>query len=384
MSLRAAAHVLFRHKRKIALVMAVALAVGAALAWAVPPRYRAEATLMADARGGGGGAALAALLESADLHAAVLSGLGDRLYPGLPAARRRAAFAAALAVAPGREGLVRVRFDGSDPVLAARALEALLAGVEARNRAVFGGDGRDVDPGAERAALTARRARLDGDRVAAEAEAAAGAATVAVLRRRLEETPATIAVSRESERSRVVEEARAKLFELETREQELLGKYTEQSTFVTRVRAERRKVETLLSDLMATSDTRTTQGANPVRQSLETELFRAEAAAAKASGHARALAGQVAAIDARLSGLAGRGGRAAAVDGIGVVQTAFAPARPVGPPPAVVLALALAAGLVAALVVALLAQRLSTRFATPAEVEHGLGLPVLTTIPRES
>ena len=196
--------------------------------------------------------------------------------------------------------------------------------------------------------------------------------------------PATIALSRESGRSRVVEEARAKLFELETREQELLGKFTEESVFVTRVRAERRKVESLLSELVAAGDARVVEGANPVRQEMEAELVRTEAAAATAAGRAQALAAELAEIDARLHGKSGAEGRMVPMTGFGIVQAAFAPPRPLGPPPAAMLALALGGGLVVALAVVLLAQRLSARFATPVEVERGLGLPVLTTIPRES
>jgi hypothetical protein len=207
---------------------------------------------------------------------------------------------------------------------------------------------------------------------------------LAVLRKRLAATPAVIDLESATAGTRVVEEARAKLFELETREQELLGKYREESAFVTRVRDERRKVEGLLRELRADSDTRVTQGVNPVRQTLETDAFRAEAEMARASGRAQALAERIAEIDARLEALAGMGGRLAAVDGIGVVQTAFAPSRPVGPSRPAIIALSLGLGLVAALAVALLAHRFSTRFATPSEVERRLGLTVLTTIPRES
>lgn len=386
MSARGIAHVLFRQKRKIALVMLAALAFGIAVAQSRPPAFRAQATLMAGSDRPDAARALAALFESADLHHAILARLGERLYPTLAPPARPAAFAAALAVTPDSgASLVRVGFQGRDPKLAAEALSALMAGVEASNRAVFQPEGQPApETGLDRAALVDRRARVETDRIAAEAEAAAQADTLVVLKQRLAATPATIAVSAESERTRVVEEARAKLFELETREQELLGKYQDESAFVRRVRAERKKVEALLGDLMSTSDTRVTQGANPVHQALETEVFRVEAAAAKAASRARALAAQRTEIDAKLQKSAGRGGRAAAVEGIGVVQAAFAPPSPVGPGPVAIVGLALVIGLVAALIVAVLAQRFSTRFATPVEVERRLGLPVLTTIPRES
>ncbi|HSV28759.1 MAG TPA: hypothetical protein VLL76_04345, partial [Candidatus Omnitrophota bacterium] len=201
------------------------------------------------------------------------------------------------------------------------------------------------------------------------------------------------------ERTRVVDEARAKLFELQTKEQELLGKYHEGSVFVQRVQGERRKVQSLLDQMLTTSDTRVTQGTNQVHQEIEKELFRAEAGLTTARSRSKTLARQLADIDRRLETINGAerleaAARAAetalgdhkgsAVDAIGVVQAAAAGSRPVGPGRAGIVAIAAAIGAVLAVALAALAQRLSSRFSTPADVERRLGLPVLTTIPRES
>ncbi|MCR6632697.1 MAG: hypothetical protein NVV74_23125 [Magnetospirillum sp.] len=75
---------------------------------------------------------------------------------------------------------------------------------------------------------------------------------------------------------------------------------------------------------------------------------------------------------------------AAAIDGIGIVQSATAGSRPVGPTPAQIVGGAGALGAVLALLLALAAQRWSSRLSSPADVERRLGLPVLTSIPRES
>lgn len=376
MTARTVAHILFRHARIVAACLALALAAGTAAALLHEPRFRAEAVLAA---GGGDTDALVALLQSRDLHESVLADLGGSLYPALPEDERTARFAADLtAQAAGASPVVRLAFEGSNPAMATGALAALVEAVTE-----MGGAGV-ADPAAERAALRERRAGLRAQSVAAEAEAQASEATLAVLKARLAETPRTIEIASESERSAVVEEARAKLFELETREQELLGQYQEDSVFVRRVRAEMDNARRLLDRLLATSDTKVTRGANQVHQHLEGEVVRTEARWTAARTRADALARQIGEIDLSLAALDGLPSGRASMDGVGVLQSAAARARAVGPGPAAIMGIAALAGLVLAIVAAGLAQRLSNRFATPADIERRLGLKVLTSIPRES
>ncbi|HSV29556.1 MAG TPA: hypothetical protein VLL76_08350, partial [Candidatus Omnitrophota bacterium] len=225
MSLRSIAHALFRHRRAMLAVMLVALTLGGFAAALHQPAWRAEATLLAESRRLDAARSLAALFESRDLHASVLRRLGDALYPALPEADRPAAFAGDLMVEPADgTALVRVAFDGPDPELAAQALAGLMDGVRARNASVFSvasGEAavRDAkaaqdslaafrkrnnlfDPAAERDALLRRRAELEGQAVAAESEAAALADKLALLKTRLQTTPATISLQTESERTR--------------------------------------------------------------------------------------------------------------------------------------------------------------------------------------
>lgn len=424
MNARAVARVLFRHQRKMLACLAAALALGGLAAGLYEPRYRAEATLLA---GGGDSHALAALFESRDLHARVLAELGERLYPDLPADRRDGAFARDLRVQPASGApLVRLALDGPDPADTAHALAVLMAAVRDRNEQVFavaGEGGEDLaeqardelaalrkrlgvfDLASERESLLARRARIEAQAEGTEAEAQSLGDTASLLKARLAVTPRTIELTSESERSRVVEEARAKLFELETSEQELLGKYQEGSVFVQRVRAETRNARQLLDRLMDTSDTKVTKGANQVYQHLETELVRTEAQWASAQSRLKTLTRQLTEIDTKLVALdrnarqmaelerrsgeadrkaAGRDAGRSAVDGIGIVQSAAARTQEVGPGPLGIMGLAALAGLLLAVIVAALAQRLSDRFSTPAEIESRLGLKVLSTIPRES
>lgn len=429
MTARVVAQILFRHQRKMLVCLLAALAVGGVAAGMAEPRYRAEATVLA---GSGDAQALASLFESRDLHNRLLDDLGEMLYPALPPESRLEALKADLAVRPASNGspLVRLALDGGDPQDAAKALAVLVAQVREHNEQVFG----MVDPAlaenglieaerartelaamrkrlsvfdvaAERENLLARRGQIQAQAAAAEAEVQTLGDAMTMLKTRLASTPPTIELSSESERSRVVEEARAKLFELETREQELLGKYQETSVFVQRLRDQTTNARALLAQLMETSDTKVTKGANRVHQQLETDLVRTEAQWATAKSRMAALARQLEDVDSRLVLLAEnaremaelerrsaeadrmlagpRQGRSA-IDGIGIVQSAAARTQAIGPGKLGIIGLSALAGLVLALIAASVAQRLSDRFTTPAEIERRLGLKVLTSIPRES
>lgn len=418
MSARAIAHALFRRRRLLAAVWLASVAAGAGYVLIVPAQWRAEATLMVE---DSGAQALAALLESRDVQAPVIARHGERLYPRLPAADRPAAFARDLAVAPDA-ALVRLRLDSGDPAAAAEALTALIAAMRDGNQTVFTvePDGEAViaarealaafrqrhgllDAASDRESLARRRAALDGEIAAAEAEATMAADRLAALKARLAATPETVSLATENERPKAAEEARTKLFELQSREAELLNRYQESSVFVQNLRAEKRKIEALVAELQAAVPSRVTNGRNPIHQEVEKDIFRTEAAMSAAKAKAKSGQRQAADLDRRILALDGSArqlaqlegavtgaearlgrGHGPAVDGIGILQQAAAESRPLGPGPHRILALAAAAGFALALLAVLLAQRLSDRFATPADVERRLGLPVLTTIPRES
>lgn len=427
MSARAVAHTLFRHQRKMLATLLLCLAGGGGAIALTPVQWRAEATLLVEASRPDGAGALAAMLDSRDLHGQVLSRFGDRLYPALPPSQRGDAFRHDLRIRPA-EGLVRLSLDGADPALATDALGALLDRLAEKNRAVFAPQDADgelarqavqareklaafrkrtgINEGSgDKAALMRRRGELDMETTAAEAEASALTDRLAVLKARLAATPPTIELTNESERTEVAENARAKLFELQTREAELLGKYQDSSITVQNLRAEKRKVEELLGKLETTTQNRVTSGTNPVYQEVEKDAFRTEAALSAAKARLKSNQRQLADLDRRLEALAGsertlveleqaaaaadaqmtrRNGSGAAIEGIGIVSSATAGSRPVGPPSWAVMAASGGIGVLLALLMAAVAEKFSTRIVTPADVERRLGLPVLTTIPRES
>lgn len=428
MSARGLATFLFRHQRKLLATTALSLAMGGTWVHERPVLWRAEATLLVEAGRADGARALAAMLESGDLHAQVLDLWGDRLYPALPADVRAESFARDLEVIPADgAGLVRLGLRGTDGAQATGALTTLLDRLAEKNRTVFAVapdpalaaqavQARDTlaafrkraglgEGAIDKAALLKRRAELEGEQAAAEAEATALTDRLAVMKARLATTPATIEISAESERSKVAEDARAKLFELQTREAELLGKYQDGSVFIQNLRAEKRKVEELLGKLDTATPNRVVNGANPLHQELEKDSVRAEAALSAARARAKTAGRQLGDLDRRLELLSGaeRGLAeleraaalaearlgpanvpAAAIDGIGIVQSAKAGSRPIGPSPAQVLALAGGFGALAGLLLAALAQIFSSRLSSAADIERRLGLPVLTSIPRES
>lgn len=411
MSARGVASFLYRHRAKLLTSVALSLAVGGGVVQATPERWRAEATVMVEAGRTDGARALAALLESRDLHAQVLSQWGARLYPAAPPAARPELFVRDLAIAPADgAGVVRLALQAGNGDDAAAALTALLDRLAEKNRTVFAAK---TDPAAAAQAAQAReavtllrkRGELDGEAQAAEAEAGVLASRLGALKDRLAATPATIEISAESERSKVAEDARAKLFELQAREAELLGKYQDGSVFIQNLRNEKRKVEEMLGKLDTATQNRVVSGSNPVHQELEKESVRAEASLSAAKARAKNAQRQMAELDRRLDQLAvadrsaaglerlaalaeARPGPArisgAAIDGIGIIQAAGAGRRPVGPTPAQTLGLAGALGTLLGLGWAALAQAFSSRLSSPADVERRLGLPVLTSIPRES
>jgi hypothetical protein len=369
MSARAVAHVLFRHHRPLLAVFLLCLALGGGAALR-PPSWSAEAVVRAEAVHAEG----VAVGELAD----------GRLRLSVVRPDGPAALAALVAVL---EALQAPAAD--DPATAALARQ-----VDEARRKVEDWRRRNGTP--DVAATLRRRAEMEGEATAAEAEAASLADKLAILKARLATTPATIQLSSDRERSRVIDEAKAKLFEMQTREQELLGKYQSTSPLVQNLQAERRRVEELLKGLDTPVEARVRNGANEVYQELEKDVFRTEAALTAARGRSKALARQMAELDRRHES-AGGGER---LDHAAVELEARLIARRAARQPATVtvvepprlvpplprwaaLAAGLAAGLMLGPAAAFAADRLSSRFATPADVERRLGLPVLTVLSRE-
>ncbi|WP_142847822.1 hypothetical protein [Telmatospirillum sp. J64-1] len=430
MTARGLAHILFRHKRKAGLVLLTCLMAGVAAVLLWPPSYQARTTVLFSSAEGA--SAQAGLFAGPALQSAALEAVGHQiLYPGLGEGEAREAFAQALQVRP-RGSAVELSFTHGDPELAAQALNALTlmqtqrfearregAGVpqmaarassleqrlhEAQQRlAAWRQEHRIYDLAEQRQSLMREQTQLDTQLAAARVEAGQAQDQVALLRRQIETTPAT--VPQAARGSAVAEDARRKLFELRAEEQKLLGSYTPTSQFVTAVRAQIEQVERVLREEEAAA--RANAAPNPLYQQLRGDLIRAETTLATAERRAREvsarldqLAARIDALSAREAELAalerevqeaeaayeaatGRSARAlAALGEAGMADPALPPSSPIRTP-WVIFALALLGGVVGAVVTAALAELLTPRLATPAAVERRLGLPVLTSIAYE-
>ena len=254
-------------------------------------------------------------------------------------------------VSMGEGGLLHVRLDGADSV---HSLEELMTSAR-QHRA--------------QDSWRNRRAALKAESAAADAEATALAESLGSLEAQRDAIPATIQLSNDTEQSRVVEEARSKLFELQSKESELLAKYQESSPIVQAVQDERHQTEAMIRQFDTPLPARSRSGINPVRQSLELEAMKTRTALASARSKARNLSQRLAELDR------------AGSDDITVIERPHL--HPDGIAPSMIMGVAAVVGLGFASMVAALAERWSARFATPSEVERHLDLPVLTSIPRE-
>lgn len=216
----------------------------------------------------------------------------------------------------------------------------------------------------------------------------------------------------QTERDRIIIEAKSKLLELQLKEQELKMKYTDKNKLLADTRKELEVVSKFMKDQeeIIVGKVKT---ANPVYQSMETDLFRVQADLKSQTARAEALKAQLRQLDreiatldrsqnqiqdlkrqialneknymaymernedARISGAMNR----LKLSNISVIQQAVAPVKPIKPNKSMSLALGMAFGMAAGLLYAYAAERLCQTFTDPKGVEKYLGLPVLVTVP---
>lgn len=214
-----------------------------------------------------------------------------------------------------------------------------------------------------------------------------------------------------TDRERVVVEAKSRLLALQLNEQELLKKYTENNRLVVNARREIQVVKDFLKEQEADINSRIKTG-SPLYQNTEIELLRAETELNAQRGRAATLNQQLAEVDREVRSLDSseksmqqlkrelmlneknyqnyleKAEEARiTVDmnrlkmaNISVIQKAMVPPQALKPKKLQNVAAGIAAGLLAALGCAFLLETKSKTFTTPEQVEHRLGLPVLTAI----
>lgn len=216
----------------------------------------------------------------------------------------------------------------------------------------------------------------------------------------------------QTERDRIIIEAKSKLLELQLKEQELKTKYTDNNKLLADTRRELEIVNKFLKDQeeIIVGKVKT---ANPVYQSMETDLFRAEAEFKSQAAKAEALKAQqnqldeqIAALDmtetqiqelkravtineknylayverhedAQMSDVMNR----LKLSNISVIEEAVAPVKPVKPNRLLNILMGIFAGTAAGLVYAYLQEKLARTFSDAESVEKYLDVPVLVTVP---
>jgi len=216
----------------------------------------------------------------------------------------------------------------------------------------------------------------------------------------------------QTERDKIIVEARAKLLTLQLSEQDLSSKYTDNNRLLVNVRQEMQIIRDFLKEQEEAIGGKV-KTSNPVYQEAEKGAINAEAEVASLRAKAATLQAQIVQLDgeiktldlqekdlqglkrevttndknfrtyqdkmeeARISGEMNRQKLA----NISVIQTAVVPSKPIKPKKALNILLGIILGAVSGLGFAFLSEYTSQRFTSPDSVEQRLGLPVLATVP---
>jgi uncharacterized protein involved in exopolysaccharide biosynthesis len=215
----------------------------------------------------------------------------------------------------------------------------------------------------------------------------------------------------QTERDRIITDAKSRLLELQLKEQELRRKYTDRNKFVVDARRDVDMVSNFLKEQEESIGGRVKTG-NPVYQSVEIDLMRAEAELSSQVARADALKGQLRQIERSVSDLdssesriqnlkrevaineknyktyADRHENAAISDAmnrqklsnIGVIEAAEIPVKPIKPKKKMNVLLGLLFGMISGVAYAFLLENMAQTFSNPESVEKYLGLPVLLTV----
>jgi uncharacterized protein involved in exopolysaccharide biosynthesis len=346
--------VLWSERAGMFLVFAAVFAVGATLALSLPKSYSARSSLLvaetADGPASSRGAVRTELeiLSSIELKRRVLREVGlSTIDPALAAAwarsgsqRRREieigvlrAFASRLEIAPDEaDRVVRLKYRATKPEAASRVLSTFVDQYVAYRREVFGSAPRRpaasagrgdpetayqallkehglVDLEDEKEALSALYdevllSAFDIDRRLEEVRA-----RLAVMSRRLGETPAETGVFRDLNLS-----ASEKLVQLRMDRQDLLAQRSATAEDVAEIDARIANLEALISSGAASGPRELRVGANPVWQTLEMERIRLEAEAAALNARKAEIGRQMREVVERRTQLSGIEGQARELD----------------------------------------------------------------------
>ena len=217
----------------------------------------------------------------------------------------------------------------------------------------------------------------------------------------------------ETERYKIIDDAKAQLLTLQLREQDLLQKYNENTALVINVRKEIKIVHDFIKKQEEDLKGKVRTGQNTVYQDVEKEMIKTQAELSSQEGKSAILRQQIAQLDKEMQTLDLRENdlqnlkREVAANekncktylekveealisdnlnrqkmaNISVIQAAAVPAKPIKPKKTLNIALGIILGAVSGLGLAFFSEYTSEGLSNPERAERHLGLPVLGTVP---
>ena len=473
--LRDSLTVLFKHKYKILITFLVTVAVVTAGSFLIAPSYEAKSTLLvkfgreylyrpeigernADIR------SLIPLnqeevinseiqiLSSQDLIEKVIKTIKvENLYPSLAAdpPSRIPLLAAAIhtfeknLTVKGIEksNVIQVSFQHSDPAMAAKVVNLLVDSLREKHLSVYSDPKSsflEQQLGAfelrlresqnrleefkqkhrvysleeQRTLLLRQRTDLDTALKTAQNQANELAKKLSTLKGQTKNVSKDIPHFTETERYKIIDDAKSQLLSLRLKEQELVRKYKETSELVVNVRKEIEIVRSFIKQQEEELQAKVRTGPNVVYQDLEREMIKTEADLSSQEAKVDTLRGQVSQLDRDLQSLDRKENElenlkrelssneknykvylekveeARISDDLNhqkmatlsVVQIASVPAKPIKPKKAFNVLVSVVLGAVAGLGFAVFAKYTDQSLSTPDNVERRLGLPVLASV----
>lgn len=473
-SLRDFLNILFKHKAKVLVIFLTTIAAVTAGSFLIPPTYEAKSTLLVkfgreliyrpevgerstDTR------SIVPLneevinseiqiLTSQDLIEKVINTVKiENLYPNLignqpgkipPMAAAIHKFEKALSVEGiKKSSIIQVNFQHRDPATAARVVNLLTELLKEKHLRVYSDTkstfleqqlqtfeqrlketqnrfedfkqkNRVFSLEEQRSLLLKQRTELDTSMKGAENQVRELRNKLATLRAQTKTVSENVPLFTETERFKIIDDAKGQLLNLQLREQQLLLKYTETSELVVNARREIAIVREFIEKQERDLQGKVRTGQNLVYQDLERESIRVQADLSSQEAKAASLRGQIAQLDrdvqnldlkenelenlkrelsaneknyrtylekveeARISEDLNRQKMA----NLSVVQVAAVPAKPVRPKKELNILLSIVLGAVAGLGYAFFSEYTSQGLSTPESAERRLGLPVLTSV----
>ncbi len=236
---------------------------------------------------------------------------------------------------------------------------------------------------------------------------------LASLKNQMQSVSKDVPLYTETERYKIIDDAKAQLLSLQLKEQGLLQKYNESTDLVINVRKEIKIVQEFIKKQEDDLRGKVRTGQNIVYQEMEKEMIQAQAELSSQTAKSAALNGQILHLDKEIKELDLRENelqdlkREVAANeknyktylekveealisddlnrlkmtNISVIQAATVPAKPIKPKKALNVALAIILGAVSGLGLAFFSEYTTQGLSTPESAERRLGLPVLASVP---